>query len=65
MKIEYTLVAIVAALIAAVVKHFAPDFPLPDETYLGILLWLALQLGVEIVGKPLAARVRTLMKRFK
>lgn len=65
MKLAYVIVAMAASLVFAVIKQFFPDFPVEESVFVEIVVWLLLMLGVEVVGKPLAARVRGLIRRFR
>lgn len=62
MTIEYTIVAIVIALIYTIIVKFLPDFPVSPEVFQVIILYLLAKIGVEVVGKPLARAFRA---RFK
>lgn len=56
MKLPYTIAAAVLATIFMIVKLAAPTIPLPEDVFINLGLWLLLQLGVEVVGFPLAFR---------
>lgn len=62
MKLEYTIAVIAIGLIYAVITKFLPDFPVSPEVFQVIILYLLVKLGIEIVGKPLAARIRRLFR---
>jgi len=52
MKVEYVIVTAVVAAIYLIVKQFLPDFPVTDQVFLTVILYLLSKLGVEVVGKP-------------
>ncbi len=58
MTIEYSIVAAIVGAIYVIVLKFAPDFPVPPDMFLLIFLWVLAQLGVEVIGKPAAAKIR-------
>lgn len=58
MTIEYTIVAIAIGLVYAIIVKFLPDFPVSPEVFQVVILYLLAKIGIEVVGKPLAARIR-------
>ena len=59
MKIEYSILALVMALVYGILIKFFPDFPINPETLLTLLVYVLLKLGVVIIGAP----VRTFLAR--
>lgn len=62
MTIEYTIVAIVIALLYALIQKFLPDFPISPDVFQVIILYLLAKIGIEVIGKPLAAKIRSMRK---
>lgn len=58
MTLEYSIVVIVVALLYAIITKFFPTFPISPDVFQIVILWLLAMLGIEVVGKPLAARLR-------
>lgn len=58
MTIEYTIVAIAIGLVYAIIVKFLPDFPVSQEVFQVIILYLLAKIGIEVVGKPLAVKIR-------
>jgi hypothetical protein len=52
MVIEYSLVALVMALVYGLIKNFLPDFPIDSPTFYTFVIYVLVKLGVEIVGQP-------------
>ena len=45
------LVTIIAAFLFSLLKFFYPDFPLPEESFIALIVWLATRLGVNSVKR--------------
>jgi hypothetical protein len=52
LKVEYALVLAVISAAYLAVKQWLPDFPVPDEVFQVVILWLLAKLGVEVAGVP-------------
>lgn len=52
MKIEYSILAALIALVYAVLVKFLPDFPVSPEMLMTLLIYVLLKLSVEVVGQP-------------
>lgn len=63
MTIDYSIVLLVVGLLYALLKQFLPDFPLSDVAFQALVLYLLAKIGVDVVGKPLAIKVRSLLHR--
>jgi hypothetical protein len=53
MKLEYTLLAVLMAAVYGLITYFLPDFPLSQEVFYGLIIYVLLKLGVEIIGQPI------------
>jgi len=53
MKLEYSILVLILALVYGVIKQFFPDFPLDETTLLAFIVYVLSKLGVEIVGAPI------------
>jgi hypothetical protein len=65
-KIEYSILAALLALIYALIKNYLPDFPINPDMLMTLIIYVLLKLGVEVIGKPilsLALRVREFFVR--
>jgi len=49
MKIEYSLLALVLALVYGIITQFLPDFPLSLEVLSAFIVYVLVKLGVEVV----------------
>lgn len=61
MKVEYGLVLAVIGALYLAVKQWLPDFPVSDEVFQVVILWLLAKLGVAVAGAP-ANKLRSLGK---
>lgn len=59
MVVEYSLVVLGLGLAYGLLKTFAPDFPLSEETFNIFMLYVLAKLGVEVVGQ----KVRTFLTK--
>lgn len=57
MKLPYLIVAAALGVIFMIIKAAFPTIPLSDEAFVALVVWIIAQLGVEVVGFPLAFRV--------
>lgn len=62
MTIEYSIVAAIVGAIYLILLKFKPDFPIPPADFLLIFLGLLSLIGVEVIGKPAARKIRSLRK---
>jgi uncharacterized membrane protein len=53
MKIEYSLLALVLALVYGIITQFLPDFPLSLEVLSAFIVYVLVKLGVEVVAPPI------------
>ena len=53
MKLEYSLLAVLMAAVYGLVTYFFPDFPLSQEVFYALIIYVLVKLGVEIVGQPI------------
>ena len=66
MKLSLTLVALAVGLVYGLLVNFFPDFPITQEVLLGIVIYVLLKLGVEIVEPVVRAfLVRRGLKGFQ
>lgn len=65
MKIEYSILAALIALVYAVIVKFLPDFPISPELMMTLLVYVLLKLGVEVVGKPAAQAIANRFRNRK
>lgn len=65
MKIEYTILAALIALVYAIITAFLPDFPISTELLLAFLVYVLLKLGVVVVGVPAVNKYLSLLARRK
>ena len=56
-RIEYSILAAFVALAYAVVKVALPDFPVTEQALLAGLIYVLMKLSVEVIGKPVVARL--------
>ena len=56
-KIEYTILAAFVALAYAIVRAAFPDIPFTEQSLLGLLIYVLMKLGVEVIGKPTVTRL--------
>ena len=52
MKIKYSLLVLVLALIYGVIVEFFPDFPISQEVLLAFVAYVLVKLGIEVVEEP-------------
>jgi len=62
MVIAYSVVLAIAALLQAIALQLAPELALGADVFAVLVGYLLIKLGVDVVGKPIAA---ALVKRFK
>ena len=55
MVVEYTLLTLVLALVYGLVTKFLPDFPLSQELFYTLIVYVLAKLGVAVVGAPVRA----------
>ena len=60
MKIEYSILAALIGLLYVVLIKFFPDFPFSPDVLMTFLLYVLLKLGVEVIGKPLLLKAKSL-----
>lgn len=61
MKIQYSLLVLLLALIYGVIRQFLPDFPISEEVLLSFVVYVLLKLGVDVINAP----VRRFLARFQ
>lgn len=52
MVIEYTLLALLMALVYGLITKFLPDFPISQELFYTLIVYVLVKLGVSVVGAP-------------
>lgn len=62
MTLEYVVVVAVVSALYLVVKNYLPDFPVSDEVFQTVILYLLAKIGVSVAGKP-AEAVRKLFSK--
>jgi hypothetical protein len=55
MKVEYAIVMAFVGGLYLVLKQFVPDFPVSDQVFYAVILWLLAKIGVEVANQPAAA----------
>ena len=53
MKLDYALLALIMGAVYGLIKLFLPDFPLSQDMFFVLIVYVLVKLGVEIVGAPL------------
>lgn len=48
MRIEYSILVLVLALVYGVITQFYPDFPISQEVLLAFIVYVLAKLGVEV-----------------
>jgi uncharacterized membrane protein YgaE (UPF0421/DUF939 family) len=54
MKLKYALLAVVLGAVYALILEFVPDFPISQELFVTLIVYVLVKLGVEVVEKPVA-----------
>ena len=64
MTVEYTLLTLVLALVYGLVTKFLPDFPISQELFYTLMIYVLAKLGVAVVGTPVRILASKLTRLF-
>lgn len=54
MKLKYALLAVVLGAVYALILEFVPDFPISQDLFVTLIVYVLVKLGVEVVERPVA-----------
>jgi hypothetical protein len=63
MKLDYALLALLMGAVYGLIKLFLPDFPLSQDVFFVLIIYVLVKLGVEIIGQPIRRGLHKLFPR--